>query len=518
MERTAASPFPGQDLLAAIEAALRTEGHLFTAGECVVLGAISALPAHALELYARLTLRQGPVFRVAALRYAMNVTGAVEVLVTADLLHTAIPPDLCLGAFDATYLREACKRLGLPTSGLRSELEARLHGQTWLTERVVMPAHRMLLGRVEELAGMDRSLLVLERMGGVKWASYSPTGGSGIYADRRALRLQERARRGEWDAGEAMTVARRGPAAWGKSAFRHAVSAVLADAPAADVLASIPGQRPRLALTLAGEGRIAEAVAVCRAPDADPVEAVALERTGRRLARAAGLPFPPRPPLREAPVRRLLLKRAGSFGGRPLWHAPDGPAVIEEAVAAAVVAAGRSALHAENWLWTSCFALAFRELYWLPVPGRLPTTRRAGPLDIGTPAFYSARREAVDAVLADISERGIQVGGWDGEILFGLSHAEITISLISRIPPKLAAFILGRLAREGWSAARGLPDLLVFDGPAVRLQHAIPGTLDENVILAEVKGPTDNLRDDQRVWHDGLLRNENRVELWQVSE
>ncbi len=519
MDRTPASPFPGLDLLAAIEAARRGEGHLFTAGEGVVLDTIAALAANALELYARLTLRQGPVFRVSALRYAMDVPEAVAALVRANLVHTTIPGDRCLGAFDVIALRAACKRLNLTTSGSRSALEDRLRGAAWVTEIVVMPAHAALLGRVEELAGMERSLLVLERLGALKWASYATTSGSGLYPDRRAMRLQERARRGEWENGEALTVAQRGPSPWGKSPFRHAVAAVLADGATADTLATIPGQRSRLALQLAAEGRVAEAVTVCRASDAAAVERVALDRTGRRLARAARLPFPPGPPLMEAPVRRLVLERAAAVAGpRPLWRTPDGPAPVEDAVVAHLAAVGRTAIHAENWFWTSCFALAFRELYWLPLPGRLPTNRRSGPMDIGTAAFYTARREAVDAVLEDVFANGIRVGGWDGEILFGLSHAEMTISMAARIPPKLAAFILGRLSREGWAAARGLPDLLVLDGPPVRVPGAIPAQLDDSVILAEIKGPGDNLRDDQRVWHDGFVTSGNRVELWSVRD
>lgn len=512
---TPTSPFPGQDLLAAIAEARTREGHLLTAGELVVLDTISSLPRDALELYARLTLRVGSVFRVAGLAYDLDCAAAIDTLRRYDLVHTAIPDDRCLPAVGVSALRDACRRLGLSTTGPRASLEERLAGRRWCEESMVMPAHRGLLRRVEELAGMDRALLVLERMGQVRWAAYTPTGGSGRYADRRHLRLQERARRGEWEPGEAERIARAGAPPWGKSAWHHAVETVLATTSSADLLATIPHQQARTVLALEREGRLAEAIAICRGSSSDPVEAIAIERTGRRLARAARLPFPPRVPLREAPRRAVRLVRAPGEGPRPRWDAEARH--IEEALVARIAATGRVALHAENWLWTSLFALAFRDLYWLPLPGRLPSARLAGPLDLGTPAFHAARAPAIEARLAEMSEAGVQLGEYGGELLAGLANAEVVLALAPQLPHSLVIAILRRLAVEGWAAARGLPDLVILPGPVAQLPEAIPGKLDAGVILAEVKGPTDNLRDAQRYWHHQILESGNSVELWEVT-
>jgi hypothetical protein len=81
----------------------------------------------------------------------------------------------------------------------------------------------------------------------------------------------------------------------------------------------------------------------------------------------------------------------------------------------------------------------------------------------------------------------------------------------------VAAAVLERLAREGWAVARGLPDLYIFSGDPVRLESAVPARLEQRDLLVEIKGPTDALRDEQRVWHDRLLRNEIPVELWLVA-
>ena len=64
-----------------------------------------------------------------------------------------------------------------------------------------------------------------------------------------------------------------------------------------------------------------------------------------------------------------------------------------------------------------------------------------------------------------------------------------------------------------WGAARGLPDLLVLPGEPVRLE-AVPATVGPSALLAEIKGPTDSLRDAQKVWLHTLLAAGAEVEVW----
>jgi Fanconi-associated nuclease 1 len=180
---------------------------------------------------------------------------------------------------------------------------------------------------------------------------------------------------------------------------------------------------------------------------------------------------------------------------------------------------GVEAIHSENWLWTSIFSLVFRDIYWLPVPGMLPGPYLLGPLDLGTPAFYQNRAEAIDTRLAQLRDQGIVVflTGWQNETLAGLVDAEAALRVASRLPAGLVARILERLAREGWASARGLPDLLIFGG-GHRVEGLIPPTLAPGVSLAEVKGPTDSLQDSQRVWLQYLRDGQENVELWHVTD
>jgi len=192
---------------------------------------------------------------------------------------------------------------------------------------------------------------------------------------------------------------------------------------------------------------------------------------------------------------------------------------VEAAVVRALAAAGRRAWHAENWLWTSLYALVFRDLYFLPVPGMLPTARRDGPLDVGTPGFYTRRRGPIEARLVELAAEGPEkfCAGWEGERLAGLHAGEIVRGSAASIGGKTAAAVLRRLAEEGWSAARGLPDLYIFSGPEGRVPAALPSRVDQRDALVEIKGPGDTLRDDQRVWHHRLLDQGIVVELWEVA-
>jgi hypothetical protein len=298
------------------------------------------------------------------------------------------------------------------------------------------------------------------------------------------------------------------------------VELVLAADASADELAAIPGQAHAAALALHAAGRSQEALSLCRRGSEDPALAIALQRTGRRIARATGAPWPPPPLLREAPVRQLWLRRAGTVGARPAWESPGGPVPVEDAVLAHVRATGRAAVRAENGLWTSIFALCFRELYWMPLPGRLPARRMAGPLDLGTPSFYEARRGQADAILSRIQrgEGPALAAQWRGEVLAGMVDGEGAREVLGRIGGDLAAAVTERMLREGWRAARGLPDLLVLPGPPAKIPDAIPGALDQDAILAEVKGPTDNPRDEQVAWMHYLLTRGVGVEWWLVRD
>lgn len=537
------SPFPGQDLRLVVEGAILAEGHLLTAGERCVLLAILELREPALELYARLTSRQPRPFRVGELQYPGDVPGQLAELADAGLVQRNVPDDRCLPAFGAEELKAACRRLGLPARGSRAQLEERLAGKRWVDEPVVIVGHLGLLRRCEVLffqtPHLSRQDLVLDRIGVVKWPSYAPTGGPGLFRRRAALLAWERARKREWREGDVERLLAAGPGQGVLDPWRYAVEArvlALEAAPPVERAAGLralldggAGVRVPLARALEQAGDRADALAVVLGGrDARTGEGLACARTARRLARAVGVRLPPSVELKEAPVRSVRVPGGGVAGGgaRPAWPTREGAMVsIEAAVIDWLAGLGRRAIHGEAQPWIALYALVFADLYFLPVPGMLPTRFRSGPVDVGTPGFYTRRRAAVDERLARVSAFGSldYVIGYDGSRLAGLTNLAGAVFLAEHAPANMVHCVLRRLAEEGWSASPGLPDLFVPEGPPQRLEEALrgldslPAKLPKTAFLAEIKGPTDTLRDEQRLWIDRFLQNGIHVELWELT-
>ncbi len=544
--RVTASPFPGADLRLCVEGALAAEGHLLTAGEVHVARSILALSEGALELYARLSLRQPRVFRHAELDYAGDMAGNVAQLEAASLLGTVVPDSLCLPAFTADELRGACRRLGVDARGNRPLLEERLRGRRWVDEPVLLVRHRALLRRLEILffqtPHVTRQDLVLERVGVARWAQYAITGGPGLFPRRSALLLWERARAGAWTADDMERALAIPDAGAPLDPWRYAVAArleALSALPAADrvgplrALLSGPRGDPRgvriaLARALEEAVQTGEALEVVVAGQGSgSADALACARTARRLARSLKRAIPPVAELRVPRSRTVEVAGGGAQGpgARPTWPDAAGqPVTIERAVVDWLAAVGRSAIHAEQSPWVGLYALVFADAYFLPVPGMLPTAFRSGPVDVGTPGFYARRRAHLDARLDEVSRFGTvsYVERYGGERLSGLLNVDATRFIAAHAPHAMAACVLGRLASEGWGAAAGLPDLFVAPGSPARLAlpaariSALPARLPESAFLAEIKGPTDALRDEQRIWIDRLLGSGISVELWEL--
>lgn len=568
------SELPRRDLREAVEVALARDGSLLSAGEGVVARAWLALPDPVASLYARLFGRKPRVFFLESLAYAEipDLPAAAAALCAAGFAEDAAaraPAALLAEALTVPELKAAAMALGRPTRGLRPALVAALSdaaARPALARPGIWLRHRGLFRRLARLYFHDHegdlSRIVVARMGVVKAAIYAPTGGAGLFPCRRELL-----------AYEAALATRADPEAWTEEA-------VLGDLPrlTANLRASTlpPAERARFsarrfeeeralaaarhlerlgrveeaeaayrqlraaglraeddaalrhAMCLDGLGRQAEAAALCAAARAlaTPTAALALDRTGRRLARSSGTPWIPRIPLQAAPARQVPLASDGRVGPRPGWAARAGAVPVEQALVDSLQQLGRPAIFAENELWTTLFALLLDEVMWAPVPGMLPTPLLRGPLDLGTRAFAPRRAALLDAALDQISAGGATrrlVGTWTsrhGEAISGLRwdrfSREALLSVVDAVGGPALAAILRAMAEEGREAGRGLPDLVVLPGDPLQLPGALPSLVPPGLLLAEVKGPGDTLRDGQRLWLDRLLGLGLRVELWNV--
>jgi hypothetical protein len=564
------------DLRWVIDTALARGANLLSADEHAVIATLLALPDEPLEVYARWSARRYPIQRAEGPGLAS--------LHDAGLLSATLNDLERLTPLTVAELRGVARFLALPRSGRRDALLDRLsahiekHG---LASDAPIPSlvrveHRPLVRRLERFAFLrpwpDRSTLVVERLGHVRWVDYPRTTGGGLFADRDALLrweallepLPAEARLDALESGHHVGPGR-------LDLGRPLVRAILHDAregeraalrlePAeqADALRTteqlyrrvhdVAVQSPRLAryatraairrarvLEHLDRPRAGLAVLVEHRPRTRHAGRLALNRAGRRLTRSirgrhlgtGWVPDRPLAPLRE---RRLKLDRVDGppDANRPRWSvAPSDEAhVVEHAVIALLAAQGREAVHAEGGLWRTLVTLLLApDCLFLPIPGQLPVARLSAPLDYGTPGFAARRVDAIDRVRAQIDEgraadlvrraydafEGCRLAGcrWaDAE-----SHARIAAAL----PPALLRMVFDTLLAEGPHAAKGMPDLLVLPGPAAKLPRAIPGRVGPGVVLAEVKGPSDTLSDAQRIWLDRVADCGARVEVWHVG-
>jgi Fanconi-associated nuclease 1 len=574
-DQTPTGPAPGldfarRDLAEAVTVALAREGHILTAGEVHIARGFLTLPNEAASLYARLHGRRRTIFRVDQLDYTeiTDMPGAILALVASGYATDErwIPTRLLLEARTVEELKGLCREAGTRQSGRRQDLLDRLSGvsRSAATLPALMLRHRGLFARLCRLYLCDHSgdlsRLVIARMGVLRYPEYTPTGGAGLFPERRELlayeaALYRRATLTDAELLDALPDALRGVESRQRApGHRYRFSARRFDADvamlaaralerarqtaaAADIYrrlieAGIREQSHaiwRRAMCLAELGQPDEGARLCAEAreSAQPDEALALERTGRRLAKKAGIGWRPMPPVPAPRVREVQLVAADLPGNRPGYETPDGPQTIEPAVCALLAGLGRRALFGESAPWSTLFGLLFYDAIFAPVPDMLPTPLMMQPLDMSTPEFAMRRRQWMDPIFSAI-EAG-EAPRLLAEALERLDGVSLPGVRFDRLPPEelalLTAAIDGRtlsgilrcFAQDRRNAGRGLPDLCVLPGPEVRLPRSIPARIHSGLLLAELKGPTDSIRDSQRIWLSRLRELGVTAEVWKIK-
>lgn len=559
-----------RDLVLAVRSALAQEGHLLTAGEQVVLLRFLALPDTAASLYARLFARKPTVFRIDKLQYAEvpDINQAVTCLMSAGLVDDqhCMSVEMLLAVQTVVELRAVCSRLELPSKGSRQKLLDRLGmcSPTAVSIPAISLRHKKLFRRMcrcflHDHTG-DLSVMVLTRMGQIKFPDYTTTDGGGLFPHRMGMLRYEQLRRMRMtcDAADIMdelpkllAILKQHPALpdhrYRFSAHRYAGELIFVAArhlerkkqtkDAATLYADLLEHSPRLAaaagrrLALCNEtnGAFAEAVHACTVgmEKASEAERIGLDRTGRRLARKAHLRWTPLAPLSTPPIREIRLEGATWSGHRPAYATSKGAAPVERALCIHISQLGRRAFFGEAAPWSTLFALLCHGAIFAPIAGMLPTSMMFRPLDFGTKAFGPRRKHLFAPIFEHIRRGegpallrkalheldGVHVQGlrWDR---FGPQQL---MELVEGIDGTSLSGILQCFATDPWRARQGLPDLCILPGPECSLPNAIPGKLPSGLLLAEVKGPGDTIRDEQRIWMDRLLSLNVRVEVWKVS-
>jgi hypothetical protein len=567
--KTLPTDYARRNMSHAVTVALGREAHLLLRGERLVIRAWQALPPDAAGLYARLWGRASTVFLVNNIKYAdvPDVGAACARLIQAGLaMNRSLVPTLVLLSLNTVpQLRRICRANNLPTTGNRQLLLDRLAPvvkRTELPGDVIQIRHKALFRRLSRWFLMnhdgDLSRLVISDLGHVIYPVYVPSQGGALFRDRRSLLVYEELieqlfgdrSEADWAAlapkalailGESPTepVSRQrfSPRYLAEKLCRRSIRAVervhgpLAAIPFYEQLIAEHPTDPnpivhRLALCLDRSDRTTAAVHACRtAICARPNRAanLCLERTGKRLAKRVGTPWEPAPILQQAPASQLFLKQTQE--SPPMFDTPAGEAVVEYAVIAWLAEHDRFAVHSENALWTSLFGLLFHRVLFADIAGMLPGPHLYAPLDLGRPGFAERRHLSIEQELAAIAsdthwshlrerwhryhKQAITGVNWS------LDLERVLIPVCESLGTQVISEILQHLANDYRTARSGQPDLCILPGKMITRGESRP--VSSQLILAEVKGPTDSLRDNQRWSHDKLLKLGLLVEVWNVG-
>ena len=118
-----------------------------------------------------------------------------------------------------------------------------------------------------------------------------------------------------------------------------------------------------------------------------------------------------------------------------------------------------------------------------------------------------------------VLERGLARRGervrW---VNWGLATDETLKRVVLGVGPRMLRHIFCRFLQGGREVRRGLPDVLIFDGPTTHLQGSFPAVIREGCFFVEIKGPGDTLSGAQQAWIDYLLQGGAQVEVWNVRQ
>lgn len=537
-----------------LEVVLTSAGHLFTPEELACFARFSSLSRGARQLYVRLFLRKGPLFRCSRLSYPEipSISAAMEELVACDFAAFPEGPEENLSGaeffwlFPQGELKALARSLGVPTGGRKGELIENLaalpEALTLLRarERFVMLRHRDLFSLLPVLffgnRSQDLSEFVLTDLERVRYPSYAISRDLPLFPDRAALfsylEATERLADGFADASPEVL----------SSQAEQILEALCAWAsPPAHRRRVDPGRyRIRLAFLLARElersGELTRALSLyekivacgpeptLRAEVADRLGLIARKlkeaprfsaASERLLSRERldaisrfqierrrallGLGPDPRRALLHPKMQEIELTPAGYNGSRALYRSRSGePVFIEEAVLEMWAGKG---VFAENILYRNLFGLLFWDVIYAPLPGMFQHPFQMAPLDISTEYFFWNRKELFQERLAALHQQNLAE---EVERAFRAHYGELspfvaweaydleTLLFCVGVLGRPVLCILEHIAQYPRRHGRGLPDLLLWpEGKA---------------LLVEVKGPGDQLQIEQLLWHDKLLR------------
>jgi hypothetical protein len=171
---------------------------------------------------------------------------------------------------------------------------------------------------------------------------------------------------------------------------------------------------------------------------------------------------------------------------------------VELAAAAWLSREWDSVQYLENTLFNALFGLAFWEQIFQAIPGAFVNPFQLAPLDMYSPEFYHRRREVIDERMEELE----RVDDLSGELLKcfqcyrGYSNSwvnwraideQMLALALNHIPRQQLLAIWRRILFDPRANRSGFPDLLALDPQ-------------RGYLLVEVKGPGDQLQQNQKRW------------------
>uniref|UniRef100_A0A0E0L8F9 Fanconi-associated nuclease n=1 Tax=Oryza punctata TaxID=4537 RepID=A0A0E0L8F9_ORYPU len=175
--------------------------------------------------------------------------------------------------------------------------------------------------------------------------------------------------------------------------------------------------------------------------------------------------------------------------------------------------------HSEGGIWMTIFGLLMWDLIFSDVPDVFQTKFQTAPLDLETDEFYRSRKDLIESQLKRIQDDSAEemlISSWElhqGTSCRGVnwdrhSLTDLRAAVVCTGGHRLAS-LLRHLAFDYRSWSSGMPDLLLW--------RFIDEQGGGEAKLVEVKGPRDQLSEQQRAWILVLMDFGFDVEVCKVS-
>lgn len=286
----------------------------------------------------------------------------------------------------------------------------------------------------------------------------------------------------------------------------------------------------RLSIDLEHMGRPNESLSTAEGGAIDPwVRAGSKFALQRRVLRLSKPPRRWKVPSYADYVKRNI--REVSIEGRPLncetgaknvFYGYDGELCGVEQLALQYYAdegGGWQGTHSEGSIWMTIFGLLMWDVMFSDIQDVFQSKFQTAPLDLGTDDFYKSREDIAESQLKRIRDgmaEEMLISSWElhqGTSCQGVNWARYSLTdlraVVACVGGHRLASLLRHLAVDYRSWSSGMPDLLLWR------------FLDERgggeAKLVEVKGPRDQLSEQQRAWILVLMDFGFDVEVCKVS-